>query len=257
MTGKRMNELISKATLTLDDCQEIMDACDGYLDLRCNTLLTSLPDNLTVGGALDLEGCTSLTSLPDNLTVGGALDLTGCTSLTSLPDNLTVGGWLGFSGCPIQDTSSVKRLRNGAYVEGRYLYADFILTHIKSKRTVGKYTIYYGKIKGYNVVYDGKYYAHCDNIRDGIKDIEFKYAKNRGCEQYRELSLDSIVTKDEAIMMYRVITGACQQGTEMFINSLGDNIKENYTIDEIIKLTSGQYGSDVFKEFFIDMEEIE
>jgi hypothetical protein len=31
-------------------------------------------DNLTVGGYLYLEG-TSITSLPDNLTVGGCLDL--------------------------------------------------------------------------------------------------------------------------------------------------------------------------------------
>ncbi|HEY3378906.1 MAG TPA: hypothetical protein VGL77_15580 [Armatimonadota bacterium] len=32
-------------------------------------------------GSLDLEGCTGLTSLPDNLSVGGSLYLEGCTGL--------------------------------------------------------------------------------------------------------------------------------------------------------------------------------
>ncbi len=41
------------------------------LNLR-GTGITSLPDNLSVGGYLDLKG-TGITSLPDNLSVGGSL----------------------------------------------------------------------------------------------------------------------------------------------------------------------------------------
>ena len=50
-------------------------------------------------GSLDLCGCTGLTSLPENLSVGGFLDLRGCTGLTSLPENLSVGGFLYLEGC--------------------------------------------------------------------------------------------------------------------------------------------------------------
>jgi hypothetical protein len=57
---------------------------DGSLDLR-RTPITSLPDNLHVGGDLDLYMCKNLTSLGDNLSVGGYLDLDG-TSIPSLPD---------------------------------------------------------------------------------------------------------------------------------------------------------------------------
>ena len=64
-----------------------------------DTNITSLPDNLKVGGSLHLYGCTSLTSLPDNLKVNGTLDLEGCTSLTSLPDNLSVNEDLNLWGC--------------------------------------------------------------------------------------------------------------------------------------------------------------
>ena len=51
--------------------------------------------------------------------------------------------------------------------------------------------------------------------------------------------------------MYRIITGACKQGTDMFISSLKpDAIKDKYTIQEIIDITNGQYGNDTFKKFF-------
>ncbi|MEI7371223.1 hypothetical protein, partial [Pectobacterium brasiliense] len=53
------------------------------------TGLTSLPENLSVGGGLRISGCTGLTSLPENLSVGGGLRISGCTGLTSLPENLS------------------------------------------------------------------------------------------------------------------------------------------------------------------------
>jgi len=78
--------------------QYIKDGGKGSLDLG-NTPITSLPNNLTVGGGLDLEN-TKITSLPNNLKVEGYLDLSG-TKITSLPDNLTVGGFLDLTKTPI------------------------------------------------------------------------------------------------------------------------------------------------------------
>jgi hypothetical protein len=73
--------------------QYIKDGMKGDLDLS-ESLITSLPDELTkVGGDLDLYKA-SITSLPDNLTeIEGNLDLIH-TPITSLPSNLTVGGAL-------------------------------------------------------------------------------------------------------------------------------------------------------------------
>jgi hypothetical protein len=239
----------------------------GYLDLR-GTGITSLPENLTVGGSLDLEGCTGITSLPENLTVGGSLDLEGCTGITSLPENLTVNGYLdlrctGITSLPenltvggsldLRGTGITNRkhraLKNGDFVPGRYLYADNILTHVKSKRTLNGYTFYQGKIKGKNVVSDGTHYAHCKTLREGIADILFKTAADRGADQYRKMALDSEIRAEEAITMYRIITGACRQGTAAFVEGLG-KLKEKYTVREMIDLTAGQYGSERFKEFF-------
>ena len=218
----------------------------GGLDLS-DTKITSLPDNLTVGGDLDL-GRTKITSLPDNLTVGGDLDL-GRTKITSLPDSLAVGLSVLSKSARIRNSKNYKHLHNGDYVEGNYLYADGILTHVKHAKKIGEYTFYVGKIPGKNVLFDGKYYAHCKTFREGVRDVEFKRASDRGAEQYRSLTLDSEVSLDEAITMYRVITGACQQGTESFVSSLRDT-KDRYTIREMISITEGQYGARTFESFF-------
>ena len=168
--------------------------------------------------------------------------------LTSIPKgfNPTVGGWLDLSGL----TSNYKRLENGMYVPGEYIYCDNMLTHIKSEHKKGIYTYYVGKIPGFNVIFDGENYAHCDSFKTGVCELEFKKAKDRGAEQYSNLTLDSVLTLEEATTAYRIITGACKAGTEHFINSLGDNIKDKYTVREMIEVTAGQYGSAVFKEFF-------
>lgn len=190
--------------------------------------------------------------LDGRLTVGGSLFLSN-TPITALPDNLTVGGWLDLGNTPITDERAarkqVRHLRDGDYVAGHYLYADGILTHIKKRKAVGAYTVYVGKIPHKNVVSDGTSYAHCDSLRDGIADLLFKAAEDRGAEQYKNLSLDTELTVSEAVTMYRVITGACRAGSQAFVDSLGE-LKEKYTIREAIELTKGQYNAEKFAEFF-------
>ena len=211
--------------LTLEKAKALMDQNNGGLDLR-GTEITALPENLTVGGWLDLSH-SEITELPDNLTVGGNLDLsyTGITNPT------------------------VKKLCQGDYVPGKYLYTDGIMTHIKKKKKIGEYTLFVGKIPGHNVVFDGKNYAHCRNFRDGVGDLLFKSAADRGADQYRGVSLDDSFTVEELKTMYRVITGACKAGTEFFVNSLKD-LKDEYTVREAIEMTKGQYGAERFQAFF-------
>ena len=216
----------------------------GNFILR-GTPIKKLPDGLTVGGGLDLYG-TQIKELPDNLTVVDYLDLGG-TSIEKLPDNLTVGGGIiGYEG----DTSNVHYLKDGDCVPNQYIYADNILTFVESKKEIKGYTYYKGKIAGRNVISDGTHFAHCTSFKEGVKELDFKKAKDRGAEQYSNLTLDTVVSTKELITMYRVITGACQQGTEHFVNSLGKKLKDSYTVREAIELTNGQYGARAFEEFF-------
>lgn len=225
--------------------EELPDAptVGGSIDLSYSKI-TKLPDGFTVNGNLHLRG-TPITELPDGLTVGRSLDLSH-SMISELPDDLTVGGFVtGFGG----NTSSVKRLEDGDYIPGRYLYADGILTHVNRKRKFRDYDYFIGKIPGHNVLYDGTYYVHCKDIRDGIRDLAFKHAVDRGADQYRNISVDKQIPTGEMVTMYRVITGACQQGTERFLESLV-KLKDSYTTQEAVELTEGQYGSAEFREFF-------
>lgn len=211
--------------LTLEEAKRLMEENNGSLDLS-DTQITSLPDGLTVGGWIDLRG-TQITSLPDSLKIGG--------KIVGFRDRKAI--------------LSLHKLHEGDYVPEKYIYADGILTHVKSCKKSGNYTYYIGKIKGQNVVYDGTYYAHCPTLRDGIADLLYKHANDRGAEQYRHLTLESIIPRDDAVTMYRVITGACQAGTQQFLENLPE-LKEAYSVREMIELTRGQYGADKFEEFF-------
>ena len=179
--------------------------------------------------------------------IEGDLDLSG---VTELPEGFapTVGGNLNLRS-DLLKKSKIKRLKHGDYVPKRYLYADGILTHIKGHREVKGYVFYKGKIEGRNVIFDGKNYAHCKTFKDGVADLLFKSAKDRGAEQYRNITLDTVLTAEETITMYRIITGACKQGTENFVASLG-KLKEKYTVKEAIEITKGQYNAQIFEKFF-------
>jgi len=61
---------------------------DSWLDLE-NQIITSLPDNLSVGYWMDLR-CTNITKLPKGLVVGSWLSLEGL-KITLLPECLSVG----------------------------------------------------------------------------------------------------------------------------------------------------------------------
>ena len=222
------------------------------LDLS-GTGITSLPDNLTVGGSLDLRG-TGITSLPDNLTVGGSLYLSG-TGITSLPDNLTVGCSLDLSGTGITDISHVntdfkvditKKIWDGK----PYINSDGIFAKVESHHgNVWKVRKIAGT-KSFYIVSDGAgNYAHGDTIEEARKDLVYKIT-GRDKSDYEGLPSDHIFTFEEAIKCYRTITGACAFGTRDFVeNRLGEK-KEKYSIEEIARLTEGEYGDMSFREFF-------
>ena len=196
-------------------------------------------------GTLTLEQAKKLM---DRL--GGSLDLSG-TQITALPDNLTVGGSLYLSGTQITatDRRKVKRLIDGT-IKKHYIYADGVLFHrMGYKHKVGEFTVYTGKIPHTMLVTDGKLWAHCKSAREGIADILFKRAKDRGADQYKGIDIDAPRTVEELKTMYRIITGACRAGTEAFVNSVRD-LKETYTVREALEITKGQYNAEAFERFF-------
>lgn len=185
---------------------------------------------------------------------GGDLDLEG-TQITSLPDNLTVGGSLYLRDTQITDTSMVNRKFNTDMVDKLWSNSKFIKVDGMFSEKINHHGNVW-KVKKINgpktffIVTDGNgKYAHGDTIQEAKKDLIYKIS-NRDKSEYESLTLDSVLSFEEAIECYRVITGACSFGTKDFVENYLTEKKESYTIREMIKLTKGRYGNESFKDFF-------
>ena len=99
----------------------------------------------------------------------------------------------------------------------------------------------------YVVEKDGAF-SHGDTLKEAKESLIYKIS-NRDKSMYEDYTLDSVVTFEDAVKMYRVITGACEAGTRNFVQGLAKR-KKKYTVAEIITATQGQYGNETFKEFF-------
>ena len=92
-------------------------------------------------------------------------------------------------------------------------------------------------------------YSHGKTLKEAKDSLIYKIS-NRDTSMYKDYTLDTVISFEDAIKMYRVITGACEAGTRNFIENTLKVKKKKYTVSECIELTEGQYGSDKFKEFF-------
>ena len=183
----------------------------------------------------------------------GDLDLRG-TSIQSLPDGLTVGGDLYLRGTRINNIDNINKnipdileWRNKKYIKCDGVF-NVVVSHkgnVYQVKDIGKDKIYY-------LVGDGNgKWAHGSSIQEAKRDLIYKIS-NRDKSRYKNLNLDSILSYEEAIECYRVITGACAAGTRGFIENKLSVKKDSYTISEIIKLTDGEYGNNEFKKFFMN-----
>ena len=103
----------------------------------------------------------------------------------------------------------------------------------------------------YLVSDNGKRWAHGDTLDDARKSLIYKIS-NRDTGRYKMMTLDTVLSFEEAIECYRVITGACAFGTQNFVENIlsSKDRKDNYTIKEMIELTKGQYNAKKFAAFF-------
>ena len=260
-----------------------------YLDIR-GTKITSLPDNLIVGGLLNIEGTrithipndlvvggsldlrgTDITSLPDDLTVGGVLDIR-YTGITSLPNNLTVGGILlshKKQVTSIPDNLTVNKdfvsEEIGLFIDnkknnvipnciewhnGKYIKADGIFSEVVSHKGNVRRIKKIGSDKIAYLVTDGRgKWAHGETLEEAKRDLIYKISKVDK-SKYENYTLDTEVTFEEGIEMYRVITGACSFGVKDFAENRLKKRKEKYKVSEIISITKGEYGNKKLCDYF-------
>ena len=242
----------------------------GTLDIS-NTNVSKLNENLVAYGGLDLD-YTPIKMLPKGLIVGGELDLRKiklkdysnlhkvCTkfvvtvekynkikdTLAKHSKRLMMFGEVYVTFEPNYKGVYIFENENGKYIDADNMFAKIVeqkgnVYHIK--RDVSKNITY--------LVTDGEgRWSHGYTLEGAKDDLIYKIT-DRDKSDYEGLTLDSELSFENAIVCYRVITGACSFGTRDFINNrLGNNKKDSYTIKEIINLTEGEYGNKTFKDFF-------
>ena len=246
----------------------IKEVC-GRLDIR-HTKVTNLNDNLVVYDILNL-GYTQIEELSKGLIVGYNLDLCN-TNLKDYSNLHKVCSSFSISENRYEEIKDnlIEHSKRNLWGEvritfepnykGAYLFENEIGKYIKVDNIFGKIVKqngneYHIKVVGCeNITYlvtDGEgRWSHGDTLKEAKNDLIYKISK-RNQDAYKTLTLDSKLSFQDAIMCYRVITGACYFGTMDFIeHRLGKNKKEVYTIKEIINLTKDEYGGKTFNDFF-------
>lgn len=242
-------------SLDLHACTTISEGFNPIVGGQLLLGLTELPDNfnLKVGGSLYLD---NLTTLPPNFSpiVGDCLSL---DSITSVPDDFNPQMKMLSLGCYRSPSCGVMLSLRGnlseddgmTWQDGKYILTDGLLTEVITKRS----NIYkVKKLKEDKEIYlvtDGKkYWAHGDTLKEAKEDLFFKMCE-RNKSDYEDLTPETELTLEEAIIAYRSITGACAFGTRDFIKNKLTVKKDVYTVAEIIQLTKNEYGESSFIDF--------
>ncbi|MCG8583715.1 MAG: hypothetical protein MI757_03290, partial [Pirellulales bacterium] len=184
--------------------------------------------------------------------VGGSLYLSG---LTSIPDgfNPTVGGYLYLGGSLRAETKEPPKVLTWNWNGGQYCCADGMFGEVISRRSDAEREIYklrsLGRDDVFFLVEQNGITAHGDSIRDAMLDLRFK-AEDRDPSDYEQLTAESELSLEDAVVCYRTITGACQFGVRDYLDNRLPKEKASYRVGEIIDLTANEYGGSTFAKFF-------
>ena len=190
--------------------------------------------HIEAGGGLDLS---SLTSLPANakLAAGGGLDLSSLTSPTKHQENNPCARGMA------------RAVLVAAFAAKGYSIADGILSKIVHTRGPVSRVIVCGKTEISYLVTDGDAWSHGKTLAEARDGLLFKIGK-RDTSEFKKWTLDLVVSKRDAIRAYRTITGACEGGVRSWMEKR--KTPETISVQEIINITEGAYGSGAFAKFF-------
>lgn len=133
------------------------------------------------------------------------------------------------------------------------LHADNISIVFTTVKEIDGLTFYKGLNKyAISCVSDGKgNYAHGKSFGECRRELIFK-TTDRDTSKYKGIDRSKQFELIECELMYHVITGSCSTGIGLFVSELGKEIKETYSVNEIIQLVTVKkaYRYDVFVRFW-------
>ena len=101
-------------------------------------------------------------------------------------------------------------------------------------------------IKQY-VASNGNLFAHGETLQEAINDLHFKILKSQDVQEHiKRVCEQGYMTAQD----YRLITGACQYGTNKWLEENGYTWGDKKPIEEVLELVKGEYGYQTLKENF-------
>jgi len=94
---------------------------------------------------------------------------------------------------------------------------------------------------------NGKY-SHGETLKEAKEDLIFKLDGRRP-DDFNHLTKDTVLSMEEGIVAYRVITGACSFGVKDYLKNRLPKRKKQFSVKEIMELTANEYGGNRFAEF--------
>ena len=87
--------------------------------------------------------------------------------------------------------------------------------------------------------------AHGSTIRESIEDWQFKHMKNIDISEHiARIAQQGYMNAND----YRLLTGACRQGTDHFLQEHHLTWEDTMPVEEVLELTKGFYGFEKFQD---------
>jgi hypothetical protein len=188
-------------------------------------------DYTEVTGSVYATGADTKTAFPKLTTVGGSVNASGADTKTAFPK--------------LTSQNNYEALMASLAREGLALH-DGVLSRVIRRRGPVTVVRVAGQAHDSYVVTDGDLTAHGATLREARTDLRVKQG-GRDTTPYRDWTLKTVVSQDDAIVAYRAITGACGQGVRLFL--AGRNLPARLSVARILTETQGQYGHDTFRRF--------
>ena len=132
-----------------------------------------------------------------------------------------------------------------------YVHADGITKKLISKKKIGDVEVFeveeFLERSSSFVIKKGNVFSHGKTIAEAKESLKYKIS-SRDTSEFKRWKVDEVKQVEDLIVAYRAITGACEFGTKQFCES--QSLKKKYSVNEVIKLTEGKFGHEVFAGFF-------
>ena len=267
------NNDIKDGTVVIPDSVEYIGV---YAFAFCKQLKEIvIPDSVKSIGKGAFDGCKSLENivLSDSVKMIGDYAFCCCSSLEeiALPNSIKYIGEYAFEDCSslkeIILPDSVDHIEKSAFkyctnlskitykskdLNVKCIDGDCMV--IKSSKNLDDYiickTYYFDDYKNENldIIYiaekDG-FTAHGKTLKQAIADVSFKILQDKDVSEHiMRVKSQGFVTPND----YRLITGACRQGTERFLTANNLTWDDKMEISKVCELVQNQYDGSKFIE---------